>query len=129
MLPGEDAQHTALNLSRVEQLQRWKQGQICYVSLESKHCRNTKASAACACCVAVCLCNGCVQIKAGQWHGPQGKSHHVTQYHDVMGENLGAWARRVVQVVVVISLFGTNVSQVVASSSDAYYLDHGLNKR
>jgi hypothetical protein len=51
------------------------------------------------------------------------------QYHDVMGDNLGIWAKRVVQVVVVISLFGTNVSQIVASSSDAYYLEHGLSKR
>ncbi len=46
-----------------------------------------------------------------------------------MGDNLGIWAKRVVQVVVIISLFGTNVSQIVASSSDAYYLEHGLSKR
>lgn len=72
-----------------------------------------------------------MQIKAGNWSGPEGKSQHVTQYHDVIGDNLGAWARRVVQVVIVISLFGTNVSQVVASSSDAYYLGeaNSLNKR
>jgi hypothetical protein len=38
------------------------------------------------------------QIKAGRWHGPEGKSHHVTQYHDVIGDNLGTWARIVVQV-------------------------------
>lgn len=73
----------------------------------------------------------CLQIKSGRWHGPEGKSHHVTQYHDVIGDNLGNWAKIVVQVVVVISLFGTNVSQIVASSSDAYYLEEGnsLNKR
>jgi hypothetical protein len=35
----------------------------------------------------------------------------------------------VVQVVVVISLFGTNVAQIVASSSDAYYLEQGWDKR
>jgi hypothetical protein len=68
-------------------------------------------------------------IKEGRWGGPNGKSHQVTQYHDVMGDNLGIWAKRVVQIVVVISLFGTNVSQIVASSSDAYYLEHGLSKR
>jgi hypothetical protein len=45
------------------------------------------------------LCNFPVtQIKAGRWHGPEGKSQHVTQYHDVIGDNLGAWARIVVQV-------------------------------
>lgn len=51
-----------------------------------------------------------------------------------MGDTLGSWARIVVQIVVVISLFGTNVAQVVASSSDAYYLHapgdaHTLDKR
>lgn len=48
-----------------------------------------------------------------------------------MGDNLGHWAKIVVQIVVVISLFGTNVSQVVASSSDAYYLaeKNSLDKR
>lgn len=70
-----------------------------------------------------------MQVKEGRWSGPEGKSHHVTQYHDVMGDNLGVWAKRVVQAVVVISLFGTNVSQIVASSSDAYYLENGLSKR
>jgi hypothetical protein len=39
-----------------------------------------------------------LQIKAGRWHGPEGKSSHVTQYHDVIGDNLGSWARIVVQV-------------------------------
>jgi hypothetical protein len=36
-----------------------------------------------------------------------------------------------VQVVVVVSLFGTNVAQIVASASDAYYLEEGnsLDKR
>uniref|UniRef100_A0A383V9J1 Amino acid transporter transmembrane domain-containing protein n=1 Tax=Tetradesmus obliquus TaxID=3088 RepID=A0A383V9J1_TETOB len=70
-------------------------------------------------------------IKAGRWHGPEGKSQHVTQYHDVIGDNLGTWARIVVQVVVVVSLFGTNVAQIVASASDAYYLEEGnsLDKR
>jgi hypothetical protein len=35
------------------------------------------------------------------------------------------------QVVVVVSLFGTNVAQIVASASDAYYLEEGnsLDKR
>jgi len=75
------------------------------------------------------MCHCMLQIKEGRWNGPTGKSHRVTQYHDVMGDNLGPWARRVVQAVVVISLFGTNVSQIVASSSDAYYLMQGLNKR
>lgn len=83
-------------------------------------------SEVCSTPISVCVC---VQIKEGRWHGPSGKSHSVTQYHDVLGDNLGRWARIVVQVVVVISLFGTNVSQVVASSSDAYYLEHGLSKR
>eukprot|EP00775_Hariotina_reticulata_P014806 gene14806-14984_t len=68
-------------------------------------------------------------IKQGQWLGTNGKSHHVTQYHDVIGDNLGNWSRIVVQVVVVISLFGTNVAQIVASSSDAYYLEQGWDKR
>ena len=38
---------------------------------------------------------------------------------------IGGWPVTV-QVVIVISLFGTCLSQIVASSSDAYYI-HGHN--
>ncbi|GBF87481.1 hypothetical protein Rsub_00192 [Raphidocelis subcapitata] len=80
-------------------------------------------------------------IREGKWDGDEGKAKHVTQaslaggawaalpHHDVMGDNLGPWARTVVQVVVAVALFGTNVSQIVASSSDAYYLGGSWSKR
>jgi hypothetical protein len=70
-----------------------------------------------------------LQTKEGRWTAADSKSHRVTQYHDVLGEILGRGVRRLVQCVVVISLFGTNVAQIVASSSDAYYMEQGWNKR
>jgi hypothetical protein len=47
------------------------------------------------------------------------------------GTHLIVAVHRQLQVVVVVSLFGTNVAQIVASASDAYYLEEGnsLDKR
>ncbi|CAK0736775.1 hypothetical protein CVIRNUC_000801 [Coccomyxa viridis] len=66
-----------------------------------------------------------ILIVQKQWIGEDGV-RSVTQYHDVMGAILGKFAKGIVMVVIVISLFGTCLSQIVASSSDAYYI-HGHN--
>lgn len=68
-------------------------------------------------------------VNAGLWYGKDGKRHIVTQYHETIGYFLGDWAKYIVQILVIINLFGTNVSQIVASSSDIYYWDSSIDKR
>lgn len=67
--------------------------------------------------------------KKGVWFDDNGQRKIITQYHEVMGDLLGVWAKYTVQVVIIISLLGTNVSQIVASSSDVYYYNDSLSKR
>ena len=59
-----------------------------------------------------CTAQGCLQIEDGVWYGPDGKRRVVTQYHETIGYFLGDWAKYIVQILVIINLFGTNVSQV-----------------
>ena len=47
-----------------------------------------------------------------EWFGPDGERRVVTQYHETIGFFLGRWAQIIVQILVIINLFGTNVSQV-----------------
>jgi auxin influx carrier (AUX1 LAX family) len=70
-------------------------------------------------------------IKQGLWEGEGGKQGRITQYHDVIGDTLGKHARTLAQTIVILSLLGTSIAQVIACSSDAYYLNGpaGLSKR
>jgi hypothetical protein len=47
----------------------------------------------------------------------------------VIGDLLGRWAAILVIVNIGLSLFGTCVAQVVASSADAYYITQTIDKR
>lgn len=53
----------------------------------------------------------CTQINDGQWYGRDGKRRVVTQYYETIGYFW--WAKYIVQILVIINLFGTNVSQVM----------------
>lgn len=46
-----------------------------------------------------------------------------------MGDLLGRWAAILVLINIGLSLFGTCVAQVVASSADAYYITQTIDKR
>lgn len=65
------------------------------------------------------------QIKSGRWAGPEGKSQHITQYHDVISDALGRHVGRLVQAVVVVSLFGTNVRHTQAPPNEKCLLGGG----
>lgn len=47
----------------------------------------------------------------------------------MIGDLLGKWARYLVIAVISVSLFGTCVAQIVASSADAYYYSEEIDKR
>ena len=57
-----------------------------------------------------------MQVKDDTWYDSSGKRRVVTQYHETIGYFLGDWAKYIVQILVIINLFGTNVSQVCANS-------------
>eukprot|EP00891_Asterochloris_glomerata_P008628 jgi/Astpho2/8628/Aster-05103 len=65
----------------------------------------------------------------GKWFDREGKRAIITQYHEVIGDLLGRPAQVTVQIIIIISLVGTNSAQIVASASDAYYLDSSRSKR
>eukprot|EP00884_Botryococcus_braunii_P009819 jgi/Botrbrau1/18839/Bobra.177_2s0004.1 len=70
-----------------------------------------------------------ILIQKGLWYNEAGERRVITQYHEVMGDLLGRWAAILVVVNIGLSLFGTCVAQVVASSADAYYITQSIDKR
>eukprot|EP00884_Botryococcus_braunii_P014762 jgi/Botrbrau1/23287/Bobra.0102s0029.1 len=65
----------------------------------------------------------------GLWYNEAGERKVVTQYHEVIGDLLGPWARWTVIVVIAFTLFGVCVAQIVASAADAYYFSETIDKR
>ena len=73
------------------------------------------------------------QVLADQWyettdsHGYR-RNKHVTQFHDLIGFSMGKVFFILAEVLVAISLFGTGIAQIVASSSSQYTLNKQFNK-
>eukprot|EP00884_Botryococcus_braunii_P010276 jgi/Botrbrau1/1924/Bobra.0005s0029.2 len=70
-----------------------------------------------------------ILVAKGLWFDEAGERKVITQYHEVIGDLLGKWARYIVIAVISIALFGTCVAQIVASSADAYYFSESIDKR
>ncbi|KAK9807413.1 hypothetical protein WJX73_002744 [Symbiochloris irregularis] len=68
-------------------------------------------------------------VRAGVWFGPDGNRRIVSQYHETMGFFLGRVGRGLALTCVILDLLGTNIAQIIASSSDIYYWYDGLSKR
>jgi hypothetical protein len=67
-----------------------------------------------------------LQYGLQRWFSTQECGVHLNR---VIGDLLGRWAQYIVMVVISISLFGTCLSQIVASSADAYYISQTIDKR
>ncbi|KAK9810448.1 hypothetical protein WJX72_010867 [[Myrmecia] bisecta] len=69
------------------------------------------------------------KIKLGEWWEKDGKRQTVSQYHEVVGFFGGRWVQILAQVLIVISLMGTGIAQVVACSGNMYSIDNSYSKR
>lgn len=54
---------------------------------------------------------------------------HVIQYHEVMGELVGPWLRKLCLFFNITTMAAVAVVQIIACASNAYYLNSGMNKR
>ncbi len=75
-----------------------------------------------------------LQIEKDQWYNMTDSNGYrrrkeATQFHDLIGFSLGKWWQIVAQILVAISLFGTGIAQIVASSSSQYSIDTSYDKR
>ena len=78
--------------------------------------------------------NVCLQIEEEKWYDTTDSNGYkrrraVTQYHDLIGFSLGTFGKRLAQLCVAISLFGTGIAQIIASSSSQYTISPQINKR
>lgn len=74
------------------------------------------------------------QIEEERWYDTVDSNGYkrrkaVTQYHDLIGFSLGPFGKRLAQLCVAISLFGTGIAQIIASSSSQYTISPQINKR
>ena len=70
-----------------------------------------------------------MQIKEGTWWEEGGVRRTVSQLHEVMGFFGGKWLQIITQFLVGLSLLGTCIAQVVASSGNLYSIDKSHSKR
>ena len=70
-----------------------------------------------------------VQIKEGTWWEEGGVRRTVSQLHLVVGFFGGKWLQIITQFLVGLSLLGTCIAQVVASSGNLYSIDNSHSKR
>ena len=70
-----------------------------------------------------------VQIKEGTWWEEGGVRRTVSQLHEVVGFFGGKWLQIITQFLVGLSLLGTCIAQVVASSGNLYSIDNSHSKR
>jgi hypothetical protein len=57
------------------------------------------------------------------------RRREATQFHDLIGFSLGKGFQILAQLLVAISLFGTGIAQIVASSSSQYSINQHYDKR
>ena len=74
-----------------------------------------------------------VQVTAGEWYDSTDSNRyrrrkHVTQFHDLIGFSLGRFFFVLAELLVAVSLLGTGIAQIVASSSSQYTIDKSHNK-
>lgn len=72
---------------------------------------------------------GILQIKEGTWWEEGGVRRTVSQLHEVIGFFGGRWLQLITQLLVGLSLLGTCIAQVVASSGNLYSIDKSHSKR
>ena len=75
-----------------------------------------------------------VQVQRGIWYDSKDSNgferrSSVTQYHDVIGFVLGKWIALFAQVITALSILGTAIAQIVASSSSQHSIDTKYDKR
>ena len=70
-----------------------------------------------------------IQIKEGTWWEEGGVRRTVSQLHEVVGFFGGRWLQLITQLLVGLSLLGTCIAQVVASSGNLYSIDNSHSKR
>ena len=70
-----------------------------------------------------------MQIKEGTWWEEGGVRRTVSQRHEVIGFFGGKWLQIITQFLVGLSLLGTCIAQVVASSGNLYSIDNSHSKR
>ncbi len=75
-----------------------------------------------------------MQIEKEQWYNTTDSNGYrrrkeATQFHDLIGFALGRPWQILAQLLVAISLFGTGIAQIVASSSSQYAINKDYNKR
>jgi len=73
-----------------------------------------------------------MQVKDGSWYTDKeaNKRTRVTQYHSVITATTGRkWLGEFARAVNIVELLGLSVAQIIASASNFYSLDTGLNKR
>ena len=73
------------------------------------------------------------QVLSNSWYNSTDyngyrRNKHVTQFHDLIGFAAGTFFFVFAEVLVAISLFGTAIAQIVASSSSQYTLNPKHNK-
>lgn len=79
-----------------------------------------------------CHSCGCLQVKDGSWYTDKeaNKRTRVTQYHSVITATTGRkWLGEFARAVNIVELLGLAVAQIIASASNFYSIDAGLNKR
>lgn len=55
--------------------------------------------------------------------------YHIVSYHEILGEMVGPWLRKIGVIMVFCSLLGLTVVQIIATSSNMYIFSDALNKR
>lgn len=73
-----------------------------------------------------------LQVKDGTWFSDKeaGKRTKVTQYHMVITATTGRWwIGEFARLVNIVELVGLCVAQIIASASNFYSLEVGLDKR
>lgn len=74
-----------------------------------------------------------LQIELNKWYDTTDSNGFkrrkaVTQFHDLIGFSLGKAFFIFAELNVAVSLFGTGIAQIVASSSSQYTIDKRYNK-
>ncbi len=80
------------------------------------------------------MCVVAAQVKCGEWYDSKDSNGYerrssVTQYHDMIGFFLGWWLGLLGQILTALSILGTAIAQIVASSGSQYSIDKNYDKR
>ena len=80
------------------------------------------------------VCVVAAQVKRGEWYDSKDSNgferrSSVTQYHDIIGFFLGRWLGLLGQILTALSILGTAIAQIVASSGSQYSIDKSYDKR